>query len=193
MLGRYEGSALDRFCRMASRSGLNGASLMKMFLLSHWDDRRSTAENICYLETRIFLQPLLQMSDRMGMAHSVEVRCPFLDHRLIEFAFALDDSLRYRDGTGKWIVEQAARRLLPRGCRVLDRRVKDGLPAPINLWMQGRHDFDRRSWNSLMLAECIKTLLSRRPVPTCSRPRVRDLVGLGGATPAPDPVGAGAL
>ena len=162
MLGRFHGSPLDRFCRMASRSGLAGAALLKMYLTPLWDERRSALENICYLETRVFLQPLLQMSDRMCMAHSVEARCPFLDHRIVEFAFSLDDSLRHRDGTGKWIVQEAARKLLPESALVLSRTVKDGLPAPINLWIHGQHSFDRKYWNALMTAECMKSLLGRR-------------------------------
>lgn len=159
MLGRYHGGDLDRFCRMASRSGLVGASLLKMYLAEHWSARKSMLENLCYVETRIFLQPLLQMTDRMCMAHSVEGRCPFLDHRLVEFAFSLDDSLRYRDGVGKWIVRRAAEKLLPRNALVLQRPVKDGLPTPVNHWMQGRQTFDRKHWNALMTAECIKTIL----------------------------------
>jgi len=159
MFSRYQGSDLDRFCRMASRSGLNGAAAMKMFLSEYWDERKSMVENIGYLETRLFLQPLLQMNDRMTMAHGVEARCPFLDHRLVEFAFSLDDRLKFRDGTGKWIVHQAARRLLPRGSLVLERKIKHGLPTPVNLWLQGRHGFDRRHWNTLLTAECMKALL----------------------------------
>ncbi|UCC30772.1 MAG: asparagine synthase (glutamine-hydrolyzing) [Phycisphaerales bacterium] len=182
MLRRYNGSDLDRFCRMASRSGLAGASLMKMFLAEQWSDRKSMLENICYVESRIFLQPLLQMADRMCMAHSVEARCPYLDHRIVEFAFSLDDSLRYRDGTGKWIVHQAARKLLPRGSLVLQRPVKHGLPTPVNLWMQGRHSFDRRYWNTLMTAECIKSLLtSSEPVATQDHVPVPQLVFQGPA------------
>jgi asparagine synthase (glutamine-hydrolysing) len=159
MLQRYEGGDLGRFCRMASRSGLAGASLMQAFLANLWSDHRSMLENICYLETRVFLQPLLQMADRMTMAHSLEGRCPFLDHRIVEFAFSLDDSLRFRDGIGKWIVHQAAKRVLPKGAMVLNRQVKDGLAMPVNLWMQGRHSFDRKYWNALMTAECMKSLL----------------------------------
>jgi len=160
MLTRYRGSELDRFCRMASRSGLPGAAHMKTFLTEHWSARRSFVENVCYVESRVFLQPLLQMADRMFMAHGVENRCPFLDHRLVEFAFSLDDSLRYRDGCGKWIVRKAAEKVLPKGTLLLDRPVKDGLPTPVNQWMQGRHSFDRRHWNAILTAECIKSLLS---------------------------------
>ena len=105
------------------------------------------------------------MSDRMCMAHSIEARCPFLDHRVIEFAFSLDDDLRFRDGTGKWIVHAAAKRLLPKGSLVLDRTEKHGLPAPVNLWMQGRHSFDRKHWGAMLTAECMRALLDRDP--TC--------------------------
>ena len=134
---------------------------MKMFLANHWSERKSMLENFSYVETRAFLQPLLQMSDRMCMAHGVEGRCPFLDHRVVEFAFSLDDSLRFRDGVGKWIVHRAAEKVLPRGSLVLERTVKDGLATPVNLWTLGRHSFDRKHWNTLMTAECIKSLLGR--------------------------------
>lgn len=158
MLARYRGCDLDRFCRMASRSGLHGASHMRTFLSEHWSARRSLIENVCYVESRLFLQPLLQMADRMFMAHGVENRCPFLDHRIVEFAFSLEDSLRYRDGCGKWIVRKAAEKVLPKGTLLLDRPVKDGLPTPVNQWMQGRPSFDRRHWNAILTAECIKNL-----------------------------------
>lgn len=161
-LERYHGSDLDRFCRMASRSGLTGSALMKMFLAESWSTRKSLLENACYIESRIFLQPLLQMADRMLMAHGVEGRCPFLDHRLVEFAFSLDDSLRFRDGVGKWIVHRAAQKLLPPGSLVLRREVKDGLATPVNLWMLGRHSFDRKHWNTILTAECIKSLMGPR-------------------------------
>ncbi|MEQ9321706.1 MAG: asparagine synthase-related protein, partial [Polyangiaceae bacterium] len=102
---------------------------------------------------------LLQMGDRMTMAHGVEARCPFLDYRMVELAFSMSDRLRNRDGTGKWIVREAARRVLPKGTKLLDRQVKHGLPTPVNLWMQGRHSFDRKYWNAILTAECMKALL----------------------------------
>jgi asparagine synthase (glutamine-hydrolysing) len=98
------------------------------------------------------------MGDRMTMAHSIEGRCPFLDYRLVQFAFTLDDALRYRDGTGKWLVRKAAERVLPAGARVLEREVKHGLATPVNLWLMGQHSFDRKYYNAVMTAECIKSL-----------------------------------
>jgi len=158
MLRRYDGSDLDRFCRMASRSGLAGAAAMKGYLTHFWNQRKTMCENMCYVEAKIFLQPLLQMGDRMTMANGIEGRNPFLDHRLVEFAFSLDDKVRHKPGRAKWIVHEAARRILPKGALLLERSVKHGLPTPVNLWLQGRHSFDRKYWNALMTAECIKTL-----------------------------------
>ncbi|MBI4702657.1 MAG: asparagine synthase (glutamine-hydrolyzing) [Deltaproteobacteria bacterium] len=169
MLRRYHGDGLDRFCRMASRSGLGGAALMKMFLGRSWSPRKSLLDNVCYVESRLFLQPLLQMGDRMAMAHGVENRCPFLDHRLVELAFSLADSLRLRDGVGKWIVHEAARRLLPAGARVLSRPVKHGLATPVNLWLTGRHGFDRKYWNAVLTAECMRSLLGPQALQASAR------------------------
>lgn len=158
MLRRFEGSDLARFCRMASRSGLSGAALLEGYFRHLWSDHRSMLENTCYLETKVFLQPLLQMADRMTMAHGVEARNPFLDHRVVELAFTLDDSLRHRGQTGKWIVKAAAERVLPRGSLVLTRDVKHGLATPINAWLRGQAGFDRKYWTAVMTAECIKAL-----------------------------------
>ena len=96
------------------------------------------------------------------MANSLEARNPFLDHRIVEFAFKLDGSLKFRDGVGKWIVKAVAERILPANCTALERVVKHGLPTPVNLWMQGRHSFDRKYWNALITAECIKSLHFRQ-------------------------------
>jgi asparagine synthase (glutamine-hydrolysing) len=159
MLGRFRGDELDQFCRMASRSGLEGAARMRMFLRPHWRERQTMLQNMCFVEARFFLQPLLQMGDRMTMAHGIEARCPFLDYRMVELAFSLSDRIRHRDGRGKWIVREAARRVLPGGAKLLEREIKHGLPTPVNLWMQGRQSFDRKYWNAILTAECMKALV----------------------------------
>ena len=48
------------------------------------------------------------------MATSVECRVPFLDHRLVEFAFSLDDEDKIREGQRKYILRKALERILPR-------------------------------------------------------------------------------
>jgi asparagine synthase (glutamine-hydrolysing) len=68
-----------------------------------------------YLEITTFLSPYLLSSqgDRMGMAHSVEGRFPFLDYRLVEFCNQLPPRLKLRGLKEKELLKQAARRWLP--------------------------------------------------------------------------------
>ncbi len=66
------------------------------------------------------------------MAHSVEVRPPFLDYRLVEYAFALPGSLKIRNGVTKFVLREAVRDLLPAG--VLARK-KEGFLLPLNVWL----------------------------------------------------------
>src|SRR5262249_44724167 len=77
---------------------------------------------------------LLERGDRMSMAASIENRPPFLDHELVELAFRVDSSLKVRNGRGKWIVREMARRLLP--AAIVDRK-KVGFRVPLDEWFRG--------------------------------------------------------
>jgi asparagine synthetase B (glutamine-hydrolysing) len=83
-----------------------------------------------YLEAVIFLSGYLLSSqgDRMAMAHSVEGRHPFLDHRVIEFVNRIPPTLKLRGLTEKWVLKQVARRWLPAETR---RRTKRPYRAPV--------------------------------------------------------------
>jgi asparagine synthase (glutamine-hydrolysing) len=63
-----------------------------------------------------------------------EVRLPFLDHRLVDFAFSLPLSFLIRDGWLKWILRESMRGLLPDS--VLWRRRKSGFPFPLRGWLE---------------------------------------------------------
>ena len=84
---------------------------------------------------------ILTKVDRASMAHSLEARVPLLDHRLIEFAMSLPSSLKLRDGTGKWILREAIKGLVPRS--VLEHP-KRGFAVPLRRWFRKelRHRVD---------------------------------------------------
>ncbi|MBN2469763.1 MAG: asparagine synthase (glutamine-hydrolyzing) [Anaerolineae bacterium] len=84
-----------------------------------------------YLETRIFLSSYLLSSqgDRMAMAHSVEGRYPFLDHRLVEFAASLPAAFKMRGLTEKYLLKRLMRDRLP---DTVVKRVKQPYRAPIS-------------------------------------------------------------
>lgn len=75
---------------------------------------------------------VLAFVDRLSMAHSVEVRPPFLDHRLIEFAARLPGSMKIRNARNKHILKEAVRGLIPDA--VIDRP-KEGFVLPIDDWL----------------------------------------------------------
>ena len=77
---------------------------------------------------------ILYKTDRMSMAHSLEVRPPFLDHRIIEFAATLPGSLKIRGLKQKYILKELMRGKLPQS--VLDRS-KAGFDIPAHDWFRG--------------------------------------------------------
>ncbi len=88
---------------------------------------------------------LLERGDRMTMAASVELRPPFLDHRLVELAFRLSSRVKVRRGTGKWVLKEVARPLLPAG--IVDRP-KSGFPVPLDRWFRGQ--LREMAWDRLL-------------------------------------------
>ena len=78
---------------------------------------------------------LLLRGDRMTMAHSLELRCPYLDYRLVDFAaHELPMDLKIRGMAGKWLLKQYAESLLP---REIIHRPKWGFKVPIADWFRG--------------------------------------------------------
>ncbi len=125
------------------------ATLFQPALSSHNNDLHNYARHLvdqCPIASRLTMMQLqdfahwlpanlLLRSDRVTMAHSLELRCPFLDPELIDFAFGkLSDNLKIRNGQGKWLVRQMAQDLLPP--QVTARR-KWGFKVPVGDWFRG--------------------------------------------------------
>lgn len=81
---------------------------------------------VAYLALTRWLPAMLDRKDRMSMAVGLEVRVPFCDHRLVEYAWNIPWALKSVKGEGKSILRQALRGVLPES--VLTRR-KSGFPA----------------------------------------------------------------
>jgi asparagine synthase (glutamine-hydrolysing) len=76
---------------------------------------------------------MLHKSDRMGMAHGIEVRVPFLDHRIVGFSAAISDSLKLNGLTEKYLLRKAMRDCLPK--RIVQRK-KQRFYVPIDAWLR---------------------------------------------------------
>jgi asparagine synthase (glutamine-hydrolysing) len=77
---------------------------------------------------------ILTKVDRASMANSLEVRSPFLDHRLVEWAATLPPGLKLRGGTGKYVLKRALEPFLPEDILY---RTKQGFSMPIARWLRG--------------------------------------------------------
>jgi asparagine synthase (glutamine-hydrolysing) len=95
---------------------------------------------------------ILVKSDRMSMAHAVEVRPPYLDHRIVEFAATLPASLKIRGRRQKFLLKNVMKDKLP--AAILQRR-KMGFDIPAHEWLRG----PLRS----LLTETLNTGLSEYP------------------------------
>jgi asparagine synthase (glutamine-hydrolysing) len=105
--------------------------------------------------TRAGLVELLRYADRNSMAHSREVRLPFLDHNLVEFVFQVPDRLLMRSGWTKWIIREAFRGIVPQ--EITDRVDKLGYMPPQAKWLGGL------TWQDLMLDQLQKPEKSALP------------------------------
>jgi asparagine synthase (glutamine-hydrolysing) len=73
-------------------------------------------------------------ADRMSMAHGLEVRSPFLDHRLVEFASTIPGKYSIRGRAGKQVLKRAYADLIP---DEISRRPKAGFTVPVGQWING--------------------------------------------------------
>lgn len=96
---------------------------------------RSGLDRAQYADLKFWLPgDILTKVDRASMAVSLEAREPLLDHRLVEFAAALPERMRLRQGEGKWLLKKAMRRYLPQD---ILHRPKQGFVTPIAEWFRG--------------------------------------------------------
>ncbi len=98
-------------------------------LLSSKEQTIMLLDALCYLPDDILVKV-----DRAAMACSLETRIPLLDHRIVEFAFALPFDIKCRAGTTKWPLRQILYQYVPRD---LVDRPKKGFAIPLAAWLRG--------------------------------------------------------
>ncbi len=96
-------------------------------------DGLSDSEKMQYIDINTWMiGDILQKGDKMSMANSLEVRVPFLDRVVADFAKTIPDSLKYNEGKTKFLLRNLVRSLYPG----LPDRKRVGFPLPLAKWMK---------------------------------------------------------
>jgi asparagine synthase (glutamine-hydrolysing) len=174
----------DKLHKGASLLGSQSASELYRGMVSHWDDptnvvlgatepatlltcplpdlqRLGDVERMMALDTLSYLpDDILAKVDRAAMNVALETRVPFLDHRVVEFAWSLPLDLKLRNGVTKWPLRQVLYRYAP---RELIERPKMGFGVPIDHWLRG----PLRDWAETLLSEsrlCSEGFFNPEPI-----------------------------
>ena len=94
-----------------------------------------------YLDLNLWLPgDILLKADKMSMAHSLELRVPFLDKQVFEFASTIPSGLKLKNKQTKYILRKAARASIPEEWA---KRPKKGFPVPISVWLKDKKYYDK--------------------------------------------------
>jgi asparagine synthase (glutamine-hydrolysing) len=160
----------DKLHKAAEVLDATDVEALYLRLVSHWDDPANLViggsepktllngksplldclddiQRMMIMDTLTYLpDDILVKLDRACMGVSLEGRVPFLDHRVVEFGWSLPQSLKLRDGVGKWVLRQVLYRHVP---KELIERPKMGFGVPIGNWLRG----PLRDWAEALLNE----------------------------------------
>ncbi|MFN8066484.1 MAG: asparagine synthase (glutamine-hydrolyzing) [Vicinamibacterales bacterium] len=95
----------------------------------------SLLTRLLYADMKTYLVELLMKQDQMSMAASIESRVPFLDHKLVEYAWTLPDSWKLSGWTTKRVLRETMKGVLP---EAILTRPKMGFPVPFSRWTRER-------------------------------------------------------
>jgi len=93
-------------------------------------------DRMTHFDFKTLLPALLQVEDRMSMAHGMESRVPFVDHPLVELTATIPADVKFKNGTLKHVLKTALGEYLPNA--IAERTDKMGFPVPLTEWIASR-------------------------------------------------------
>jgi asparagine synthase (glutamine-hydrolysing) len=113
-----------------------GFEAIKDLIFRYFNTTNATElmDRVFYCDIKTYLpEDILACTDRMSMRHGLEVRVPFLDHKLVEFCATIPHEMKVTFGDKKNILKKAVKDILPKG--VISHR-KQGFVGPMTTWLQ---------------------------------------------------------
>ncbi len=96
--------------------------------------KESYFDLMTHFDFKTLLPGLLQVEDRMSMAHGLESRVPLLDVRIVELAAKMPADIKFKNGEMKYIFKKAIKEFIPKS--IYKRKDKMGFPTPVNNWFK---------------------------------------------------------
>ena len=127
----------NTFDNILAPDTINHKNTFENFHQIFWGEnvgKESYFDSMTHFDFKTLLPALLQVEDRMSMAHGVEARVPFLDHPLIEFVATIPADIKFRNGELKRLLKAVFSDHLPDVIK--NRKDKMGFPVPLNLWLK---------------------------------------------------------
>lgn len=97
--------------------------------------KESYFDLMTHFDFKTLLPALLQVEDRMSMAHGLESRVPLLDKSIVELAATMPSDIKFKNGDMKHVFKNIVKPYLPE--KILKRTDKMGFPTPLNQWLEG--------------------------------------------------------
>jgi len=107
-------------------------SFRKIFNNENNVKKEAYFDKMTHFDFKCLLPALLQVEDRMSMAHGLESRVPLLDHKIIEFAATIPADVKFKNGALKHLLKSEYASVLPQ--EIINRRDKMGFPVPLKEW-----------------------------------------------------------
>jgi asparagine synthase (glutamine-hydrolysing) len=148
-------SPADRYFNLIERG--HGSPLVRETARALFDRQGSLVDRMGAVDFSLTFPSLITMNDRAAAAYGVENRTPFLDHRVIEFAYRLPAEAKIDGFVTKRILRMVARGLVPDS--IVDRQDKMGLGVPVPRWLAG----ELRPWAEELTASLARRGIDIRP------------------------------
>ena len=170
VIGRFAAHPADKLQKLVAILNVHNPAEMYASLVSQWNGPNDVVVGACeppgflqqmrrlldagpltlglmHLDSLTYLpDDILTKVDRATMAFSLESRAPYLDPRIVEFAWSLPLSMKIRHGQTKWILRRVLDKYLP---VKLFARPKSGFAVPVDRWLRG----PLRDWAEALLEE----------------------------------------
>jgi asparagine synthase (glutamine-hydrolysing) len=95
--------------------------------------KESYFDSMTHFDFKTLLPALLQIEDRVSMAHGLESRVPFVDHAVVDFAATMPSNVKFKNGQLKHVLRSSLGHVLPKS--ITDRTDKMGFPVPLGQWV----------------------------------------------------------